>query len=244
MAMAGGSGVARLAPAPMGGATVAVWVAWARASVFSPAVRLSIGRVWADDYRTDAGGADFALDSAALHLCPVRFAAGRFGAFVCAAGLVGRLHAQGVDTLMPQSHVRPFAAVGGAVLGDCRLTRSIFLTLSFDVSAPLIRDSFQFRPEIFHRVPATILGGAAGIGYQFCDLFCDLPWVRQASSFCACCREHRCPSSSLARRPSPASAIAGGSRACSPRITRQCGGSCGAEGWLPRPPRTRPSSVS
>jgi hypothetical protein len=33
--------------------------------------------------------------------------------------------------------------------------------------APLIRDSFQFRPEVFYEIPIVVLTTGAGLGVRF-----------------------------------------------------------------------------
>jgi len=138
-----------------------------RGSVWSPAVQLRAAHFWMDGFAAPGGVADFALDSLALSLCPIWLQERRLAVHLCAAGEVGRLSVRGSQTLMPQSRMRPFAVMGGSATVMVELGLGIHLTGTIGGGAPLVRDSFQFRPEVFYQIPVLVLTTGAGVGMRF-----------------------------------------------------------------------------
>jgi hypothetical protein len=167
--LAGLGGLASWGPAPraMPGVGAFAMLIWNRPSVWSPALQLTVARSRTAGFAAPGGSADFTLDGIALDLCPLWLRQPRVGVHLCAMGAAGRLSARGSQTVMPQEHVRPFATWGGSATMTVELGLGIHVTASGGAGAALIRDSFQFRPEVFHRVSAVVLTLGAGVGVRF-----------------------------------------------------------------------------
>jgi hypothetical protein len=138
-----------------------------RDSVWSPALALSARHGARDDVVEPGGTARFALDTLTLDLCPLRLRTSVLQARPCGAALGGRLAAQGSSTYSPHAYARPFAALGASLLIDVELGRHFLIAGRVGASASLIRDSFAFTPEVFHRVAWATLDFAAGVALRF-----------------------------------------------------------------------------
>jgi hypothetical protein len=167
--LAGLGGLGSWGPTPRAipGITLFLMLDWSRPSIWSPAAQVTAAHFESDGFAAPGGTADFALDMLGLDLCPIWLRHRRFGARLCATGAAGQLTAAGSQTSMPQSHVRPFAMLGGSAILTVELKFGIQLRGWVAGAGPLIRDSFQFVPEVFHRVPPLVLTVGAGIGVRF-----------------------------------------------------------------------------
>lgn len=159
--------VAGPAPTVMVGVGLEAQASLDRASVWSPAVVLTLAHLWSGDVMEADGLADFSLDLLTLDLCPIRVVALRLEARACAAGSLGRLSAQGTNTYDPMSASRPFATAGATARLALPLGSIIALRARFGAEATLWRDAFEFIPNVFHRVASVTLMGDVGLGVQF-----------------------------------------------------------------------------
>jgi hypothetical protein len=141
-------------------------IAFDRESLWSFAARLTAAHQSLSGWAALGGTADFALDSVELDLCPVRVGAGRFDARACATGLGGRLAATGSQTYAPASRSRPFATAGGTVRVGLAVGERLVIEASAGAAATLVRDAFEFAPDVFHRVPALAVDAALGLGFH------------------------------------------------------------------------------
>jgi hypothetical protein len=150
------------APGLMPGVELHVGLAIDRASIWSPAVRLSAAHHWLSGWVTPGGTADFALDALGLDLCPARLRLGAVSVHGCATGAVGRLTASGSNTFAPESHARPWRSAGGTALLHLSLGAHVELEGHAGASAALVRDTFAFS-EAFYRASAVTLTVGLGI---------------------------------------------------------------------------------
>jgi hypothetical protein len=166
---AGVAAAAVLGPAPtvMPGIALEVQAALERASIWSPALVLTLAHVWSSDWTEPAGTAEFTLDLLGLDICPVRVALFQVEARACAAGSLGRLAAQGSNTYDPSSVARPFATAGGTARLALPIGSRVEVRARFGAGATLWRDAFEFTPEVFHRVASVTLVGDVGVGVRF-----------------------------------------------------------------------------
>jgi hypothetical protein len=155
------------APAAMPGLALEVQAALDRASLWSPAVILTLSHVWSGDLAEADGHAAFALDLLGLDACPLRVVVFRLEARACAAGALGRLSAQGSVTYDPRSVERPFATAGGALRLEVPIGSRVEVRGRFGAGAALWRDAFEFTPDVFHRVGSVTLVGDVGLGVRF-----------------------------------------------------------------------------
>jgi hypothetical protein len=146
---------------------VEVQAALDRASLWSPAVLLTLTHAWTGELVEPGGHASFTLDLASLEACPLRVAVSVLEARLCAAGALGRLSAQGSITYDPRSSARPFATAGGAVRLSVPVVWRVEVRARFGAGATLWRDAFEFSPAVFHRVDSVTLVGDLGIGVRF-----------------------------------------------------------------------------
>ena len=150
------------APAIMPGLALYVLAALERQGPWSPALVLGATRVWRADLSETGGTASFTLDAASLDACPLRFRWTALTARPCASALFGRLTSRGSDATPTASATRPFA-VAGAVI-------SVGFGSRVDVSArlalglTLIRDSYEFGTDVFHRADPITVSASVGVG--------------------------------------------------------------------------------
>ena len=164
---AAGALIAGPAPTVMPGIALEAQAALDRASVWSPAVILTLAHVWSRALPETGGTAEFALDLLGLDLCPLRLALGGLEMRACGAGSVGRLAAQGSNTYDPRSVARPFATAGGTVRLSWAFGSRVEARARFGAGATFWRDAFEFSPGVFHRVASVTLVGDLGIGVRF-----------------------------------------------------------------------------
>ena len=155
------------APVPMPGLALEAQAALDRASLWSPAVILTLTHAWTGELVEPDGHALFTLDLAGLEACPLRVALSVLEARLCAAGSLGRLSAQGSVTYDPRSAARPFATAGGTVRLSVPVVWRVEVRARFGAGATLWRDAFEFSPAVFHRVDSVTLVGDLGIGVRF-----------------------------------------------------------------------------
>jgi hypothetical protein len=156
------------APAVMPGVAAGVMLAYERASVLSPALRLSVAHFARGDFQAAAGTADFTLDAATVELCPLRAKAGPLLLYPCLLRVTGGvLGAEGSNTEAPRSRGRPWWVVGSSLVALLRPSSSLELSLTLGAGRPLVRDRFQFEPLEFHRVSGVAFSAGAGAGVTF-----------------------------------------------------------------------------
>lgn len=166
---AGGGGAALLGAAPGAWPGFGGYVGLSRRGgpIFpAPAIQLGLIRQIGQTHATAGGEAAFSMTAVTLDVCPLAIGSS-VELRVCGSSLAGKLRASGAQTLMPESHTRPFAAVGATVAISVRLAAGISLRTTVSTLASLVRDSFQFQPEIFHRVAPVLLVGGIFCGVQF-----------------------------------------------------------------------------
>lgn len=162
-----GEVVAGPAPTVMPGAAIEVQAALDRASLWSPAIILTLSHLWSGVRSEIGGDADFVLDLVGLEACPVRLTALWLEARACAAGALGRLTANGSNTYDPRAVARPFGTAGGAARLGVILGSRVEIRARFGAGATLWRDAFEFSPTVFHRVASVTLVGDVGVGVRF-----------------------------------------------------------------------------
>lgn len=156
------------APGVMPGIALYATLGIDRPALWSPAVLLGATHVWRTNIGEQGGTASFTLDAASFDACPFRLRLGLVEARPCASALVGRLAAEGSETRNAASRSRrPFWVVGGAAVATAELAWLLELSARLAVGANLVRDSFEFTPIVFHRVPAVTASGSVGIGLRW-----------------------------------------------------------------------------
>lgn len=135
--------------------------------VFVPALQLSAAHVWRGGFDEPGGIAAFRLSLVRLDLCPLGLRAGPFIARVCATSAAGRLHAGGSRSFSPRSSTRDWLDLGTRLLASLDLGPILQLSAGVALIAPLRRDQFAFRPDVFHRVDVLCLEGHLGLGLRF-----------------------------------------------------------------------------
>jgi len=155
------------APKVMPGVSVFGTLRWNRDSVISPAVQIRASHFWMLGYAAPGGVANFNLDSGTVLLCPVWLQEHRVSVQLCATGEVGRLSARGTETIRGTTRARPYAALGASAAVDIDFGYGIAFTSFANGGAPLVRDSFQFRPAVFYEVPVLVLTAGAGVALRF-----------------------------------------------------------------------------
>lgn len=122
------------------------------------ALRIDLSWVGGGVVRSDVGRAEFSLMTVGVAACPLSLGegtmdGGRLAVRPCVSGAFGALRASGSSTNQPEAHQRPFTALGGAILLDYRLSPRWQLSANLAWRGALVRDRFQFEPQIVHRVP-------------------------------------------------------------------------------------------
>ena len=135
--------------------------------MISPAVQLMASHFWSFSYAAEGGVANFSLDSGTVLLCPVWLQEHRLSVQLCATGEGGRLLVRGTETVNGKTRARPYFAVGASATVHIDFGRGISFTTFANGAAPLLRDSFQFRPAVFYEVPMVVLTAGAGVAVRF-----------------------------------------------------------------------------
>ncbi len=162
-----GRGLFGPAPAMLTGAGIAVLVSWERDSVLTPALGLAASHSWLGPVETAGGRASFQLQLVRLDACILRVRFGPAALRGCGTGAIGSYHARGSDTYEPRSHARLFSLAGGALFAEVALGSRAVVRATAGLAAPLRRDAFEFRPDVFHRVAALALDLGLGVGARF-----------------------------------------------------------------------------
>lgn len=155
------------APRVMPGVAVRAFAALDRASLWSPALRLTAAHAWQGGIDEPGGTAAFSLDTLSLDACPIGLTATVVELRLCATGTAGRLSATGSNTYSPTSQERPFVGVGGSALLEVAIGSLFELSASFGAGDALIRDAFEFSTQVFHRVSAMTLTADLGLALRF-----------------------------------------------------------------------------
>ena len=163
----GGEVVSGPAPGAMYGLALTATFTMDRHSLLSPAASASVAHVWAPPFAEMGGTAAFSLDTATLDLCPVRLIVSPLGVAACATGAYGRLSARGTETYSPRVASRPVVTAGGAMVLTVALGTRLEVRGRFGTGASLVRDSFEFTPDVFHRTASVTLVGDLGVGVRF-----------------------------------------------------------------------------
>jgi hypothetical protein len=140
---------------------------WNRDSIFSPGVQLRVSHFWMFGYEAPGGVANFNLDTATVLLCPVWLQEHRVSVQLCATAEAGRLEVRGTETQNGATRARPYVSLGAAATIGFDFGRGIAFTTFANGGVPLMRDSFQFRPEVFYEVPMVVLTAGAGVAVRF-----------------------------------------------------------------------------
>lgn len=155
------------APEWLLGPELAAGLHWLRESVWSPSLRVGLSRVQGDEMRAEGGSASFELGALSVDACPTRVAISAISLRPCLFGTYGRLRARGADTLDPRSVDRPWWVAGGSAWLAWEPTPFAALTATLRLGRPGVRDTFQFEPFPFHRVPAWSASGSLGLEVRF-----------------------------------------------------------------------------
>jgi len=158
--------VSGLAPRVMPGVAAYVIAGLDRPSPWSPAVILGLSHTWRTGLsEPDWGGtAAFVLDAASLDVCALRLRLWAVEARACGTLLAGRLVASGSDTYLPVRAVRPLLSAGGALVVSAPIGSVLEFGARLGAGWSLVRDSFEFSPNVFHRVAPLAVGASVGVG--------------------------------------------------------------------------------
>ena len=154
-------------PQPLPGIALSGTAALDREALWSPALVVAWIHAFDSGLAENGGTAGFTLDAANLDVCALRVRATALEARACGSALVGRLVAGGTETYSPTSISRPFATLGAAVLVTAGPWRHLEVSGRFGAGASLVRDSFEFLPNIFHRTASVTLSSSLGVGIRF-----------------------------------------------------------------------------
>jgi hypothetical protein len=164
-----------VAPDALLGGQLWLRVHWERDGIWSPALGVSYSHQRLDGLVRDQGRADFALNVAALEVCPLRLGGATFQVGPCLVGSLGRLRSSGHATYVPGGETRPWATLGASAQALARWS-VLSLRVSLGLSHPQVRDAFRFGPactgaacdrDVFHRVGAVLWSADAGVGVDF-----------------------------------------------------------------------------
>ena len=97
-----------------------------------------------------------------LELCPLGFRLGAAGIRACLDGELGELEAVGSGLPDARGAARPWRSVGVSGWAGLWPWPVLELSLSGGLEHPLVRDRFEFNPEVFHEVGP--LGGWLSLG--------------------------------------------------------------------------------
>ncbi len=164
---ANGRVILDVAPDTMLGLGVHGLLALRGSGPWAPAVQMQLAHAWVDGLGATGGEADFALSSAQLGACPLGLRMRPLTARACLVGVLGQLTARGTESYAPRAHKRLWGSVGTAALLSLDLGHSLELQAGAELAAPLSRYGFQFRPEVFHRVPVVHFHAHLGAGLRF-----------------------------------------------------------------------------
>jgi hypothetical protein len=130
--------------------------------LLAPFARLSLAHAERRDLAELGGNANFAFTFATLELCPVRLGSRLLGVRPCAAASAGVLEVWGSQTLRKESHQRPLATLGPALLVELRLSKVLEIIANMRLEPALLRDRFAFDGVAFFSTPWV--GFSSGLG--------------------------------------------------------------------------------
>lgn len=133
----------------------------------SPSLRISALHVWRGGFDSQFGSADFALSGGKLELCPLALSSALLELRPCALVNAGVLSAEGSETESARTERRPWAAVGGSAILEARVSERLAIWGTGGLARTLVRDRFEFSPEVFHRVPIIAFHAGIGAGLRF-----------------------------------------------------------------------------
>jgi hypothetical protein len=116
------------------------------------ALRLSVARHGRSGFEVEGGSAEFELDTVRLELCPLGLRLGRAALRACIQGELGELEASGSGLPDSRSAARPWRSLGVSGWLGVHPWPVLDLSLSGGLEHPLVRDRFEFNPEVFHEV--------------------------------------------------------------------------------------------
>ena len=128
------------------------------------ALRLSVTRHRRSGFEVDAGSAEFELDTLRLELCPLGLRLGAAAFHACLQGELGELEASGSGLPDSRSAARPWRSLGVSGWFGVRPWPVLELSLSGGLERPLVRDRFEFNPEVFHEVGPVCGWLSLGVG--------------------------------------------------------------------------------
>jgi hypothetical protein len=128
------------------------------------ALRLSVARHGRSGFDVDAGSAEFELDTVRLELCPLGLGLGAAALHACIQGELGELEASGSGLPDSRSAERPWRSLGVSGWLGVRPWPVLELSLSAGLEHPLVRDRFEFNPEVFHEVGPVCGWLSLGVG--------------------------------------------------------------------------------
>ncbi len=155
--------VSEAGPLLLPGVGLGLYVASPPETGFGPsfAAHLQVSAFPGRTVEASGGDAHFRMLAGRLSLCPLAFRQGAFTLRPCAFGTWGVLEAKGTVTREPEEHTRPWGSVGGGLLAGVNATANIRIDVDAGLGTTLVRDAFQFEPDIFHRTAK--LSGRAGL---------------------------------------------------------------------------------
>jgi hypothetical protein len=156
-----GQAVLGAAPSALLGVGVTAMLAAERPGLWAPALFVGWAHVVRSDLAEPGGTASFTLDAGIIDGCPLRWRWSRVSVRPCASLLVGRLAAQGRNTVQPASAARPFGASGLALTAT--IGQTLQLSGRLGVGVTLIRDSYEFDTTFF-RADRLTISASLGIG--------------------------------------------------------------------------------
>jgi hypothetical protein len=155
------------APGLMWGWGASAHVNWVRPSPWSPHIRVSLLHYSREAFLARGGTANFSMNDVVLSLCPCTLRHASIRLSPCLGGSLGRLSAGGARTFVPVTETRTLAEADVQVALAWYPISHVELFLAYGAGLPLKRYSFGFEPYEFHRMPAVMLSGVAGVGLQF-----------------------------------------------------------------------------
>ena len=154
-------------PDPAPGAGLVIGLDWPSPTIWAPAVFAMAGYFVSPQARTSGGIARFSVSQILLELCSLRLGSTRLALRVCAATTMGYVHAEGRDTSEARSSDRVWSTLGAAGVLEAFPIRHLGLAATWVALAPLRRDSYQFAPNVFFRVPAAAILWTLGPELRF-----------------------------------------------------------------------------
>jgi hypothetical protein len=116
------------------------------------ALRLGVARHGRSGFEVKGGSAEFQLDTVRLELCPLGLRVAPAALHACIQGELGELEARGSGLPDSRSAARPWRSLGVSGWLGVRPWPALELSLSGGLEHPLVRDRFEFNPEVFHEV--------------------------------------------------------------------------------------------